>query len=147
MQGTGINEKPPFSPDCVQTAFMFGAGGGVFGGILSLLGAGLGPGVGGSSWDRLPVGYYYKSLGRQAYRQGKTFGVWGFYFGGLLAMVEKRRGKHDYWNPFIAGGLSSVMPGGMGMGGPKKLAVRVIGGGIFIAALEKVFNWFQGIED
>eukprot|EP01006_Ploeotia_vitrea_P024854 TRINITY_DN57652_c0_g1_i4.p1 TRINITY_DN57652_c0_g1~~TRINITY_DN57652_c0_g1_i4.p1 ORF type:complete len:105 (-),score=14.41 TRINITY_DN57652_c0_g1_i4:166-480(-) len=100
----------------------------------------------GINGEKVPLSYYCRSMSRTAWRQGRSFGLWGFYFGGVLAVIEKRRGKNDYLNPFVAGAVSACMPTGMAMGGPTRVAVRAIGGGVFVAALEKVFNALQGIE-
>eukprot|EP01006_Ploeotia_vitrea_P024853 TRINITY_DN57652_c0_g1_i2.p1 TRINITY_DN57652_c0_g1~~TRINITY_DN57652_c0_g1_i2.p1 ORF type:complete len:147 (-),score=5.36 TRINITY_DN57652_c0_g1_i2:200-640(-) len=112
-------QDPPrrqFSADCVQSAFTFGLGGGVFGAVLAVFGSGGTMSLSGINGEKVPLSYYCRSMSRTAWRQGRSFGLWGFYFGGVLAVIEKRRGKNDYLNPFVAGAVSACMPTGMAMG-------------------------------
>ncbi|CAD2220437.1 inner membrane preprotein translocase Tim17 [Angomonas deanei] len=48
---------------------------------------------------------FMKSTLRNSHRSGKNFALFGLLFGGLDVMLEKRRGKKDFWNPTVVGGL------------------------------------------
>ena len=102
-----------FMDSCAVRSCMAGFGGLVMGAGFSLFGMMLG----GSQMDNVGVKEFWRRAGKNAVRMGKGFAAFGFFFSGFEAVLEKRRGKHDWKNAGIAGGSLGAVQG-YKFGGP-----------------------------
>eukprot|EP01013_Petalomonas_cantuscygni_P009118 TRINITY_DN21894_c0_g1_i1.p1 TRINITY_DN21894_c0_g1~~TRINITY_DN21894_c0_g1_i1.p1 ORF type:complete len:166 (+),score=16.74 TRINITY_DN21894_c0_g1_i1:177-674(+) len=92
--------------------------------VFSIFGSAMTP-MGGYLSDNLGIKETFKRIGSDAVRHGRNFAIIGFYFAVLDLVLEKRRGRHDIWNPLITAyivgagmarhrGLSAMMWAGTG---------------------------------
>eukprot|EP00754_Rhynchopus_humris_P041337 Rhum_TRINITY_DN24922_c0_g1::Rhum_TRINITY_DN24922_c0_g1_i1::g.180603::m.180603/K17790/TIM22; mitochondrial import inner membrane translocase subunit TIM22 len=92
---------------CASRCVMAYVGGYVMGAGFSVFGMMLG----GSQNDNVGFKEFWRRAGRNSLRMGKNFAVFGFFFSGFEAVIEKRRGVHDWKNAGIAGGTIGAVQG------------------------------------
>eukprot|EP01061_Rhynchopus_euleeides_P011777 TRINITY_DN21354_c0_g1_i1.p2 TRINITY_DN21354_c0_g1~~TRINITY_DN21354_c0_g1_i1.p2 ORF type:complete len:156 (+),score=36.10 TRINITY_DN21354_c0_g1_i1:45-470(+) len=119
---------------CAARSVMAYVGGYVMGAGFSVFGMMLG----GSQQDNVGVKEFWRRAGRNSLKMGRGFAVFGFFFSGFEAVLEKRRGKHDWKNAGIAGGTIGGVQG-YRFGGPAA-AVAGAGAGAGFCAL---IDWFM----
>eukprot|EP01063_Lacrimia_lanifica_P030613 TRINITY_DN4892_c0_g1_i1.p3 TRINITY_DN4892_c0_g1~~TRINITY_DN4892_c0_g1_i1.p3 ORF type:complete len:142 (+),score=44.89 TRINITY_DN4892_c0_g1_i1:50-475(+) len=123
-----------FMDSCGVRSCMAAGGGYVMGAGFSVFGMMLG----GSQMDNVGIKEFWRRAGKNALRMGRGFGTFGFFFSGFEAVLEKRRGRHDWQNAGIAGGAIGAAQG-YKLGGPP---AAVAGGGIG-AGFCLLIDWFM----
>eukprot|EP01065_Artemidia_motanka_P012719 TRINITY_DN1701_c2_g1_i1.p3 TRINITY_DN1701_c2_g1~~TRINITY_DN1701_c2_g1_i1.p3 ORF type:complete len:143 (+),score=24.92 TRINITY_DN1701_c2_g1_i1:84-512(+) len=114
---------------CAVRAIMAGGGGFVMGMGFSIFSMVLGAGT---HMDNVGLREFWRRAMQGAVRMGRGFGMFGFFFAGFELALEKRRGRHDLWNPGLAGG-SLGMVQGYRFGGPPFAILGAAGlGGLFV---------------
>ncbi|KAJ9466338.1 Mitochondrial import inner membrane translocase subunit tim-22 [Diplonema papillatum] len=119
---------------CAARSVLAGVGGYVMGAGFSVFGMMLG----GSQMDNVGVKEFWRRAGRNALKMGRGFAAFGFFFSGFEAVLEKRRGVHDWTNAgLVGGGLGAVQ--GYRFGGPPFALAGATGGAGFCALID----WFM----
>eukprot|EP00756_Hemistasia_phaeocysticola_P012874 Hpha_TRINITY_DN15232_c2_g9::TRINITY_DN15232_c2_g9_i1::g.66553::m.66553/K17790/TIM22; mitochondrial import inner membrane translocase subunit TIM22 len=125
-----------FMDSCALRSVAAGGGGYVMGLGFSVFSMMLGAGT---HMDNVGVREFWRRTLNGAGRMGRAFGTFGFFFAGFELALEKRRGRHDLWNPGMAGaGLGAVQ--GYRFGGAPFALLGSMGLAGFFIAGEKLMG-------